>query len=398
MTYSNGSLGCECTNATMTYEGLTNQCICTGGTTLNTETGNCECDAGTWDNNGNCDSCHESCLTCSGGNYDQCTSCKDRAYQDMDNSCGCYGINNSQINGECVCNEGYGWDPPAFSCVAITCDVMCSSCREFADACVGCFAETLLYTYVATYGDTETGTCECGYENMVFSTDYGQCVCQDGTFEDGGFTCLACDSSCATCSGGGNSNCTSCDSTRTLSNGICYCRDNLMLNLAGECNCDQPGYTLDGDDVTGTCAFLTCDDPNCFECIGQADFCTACSSGFVINASDTYGGYTVGTCECSDPQATYTNGQCTCPDGFAPFDDQNGCQQCDSTCATCTNIQYNYCASCVDGREYTPNDPNNPVSGECNCVSNSSAQSDGTCACNAGYTFDAATTSCIHNS
>ena len=151
---------------------------------------------------------------------------------------------------------------------------------------------------------------------MVFSANDGYCVCEDGFFDSGIFTCLACDSSCATCSGGTNGNCTSCDSTRTLNNSVCYCRDNLMLNNAGECNCDQPGYTLDGDEVTGTCASLTCDDANCLECISQADFCTACSTGFLLNASDTqYAGYTVGTCECPNPTMVVIDGVCACPTG-----------------------------------------------------------------------------------
>ena len=42
-----------------------------------------------------------------------------------------------------------------------------------------------------------------------------------------------------------------------------------------------------------------------------------------------------------------------------------------------------------------PNDPIFPMGGECHCVSNSTEQSDGTCACNAGLTFDAATRECI---
>jgi len=51
----------------------------------------------------------------------------------------------------------------------------------------------------------------------------GSCVCLPGFYDNSG-TCEPCNSSCMTCDGPDDDNCTSCDETRELSGNSCSCK------------------------------------------------------------------------------------------------------------------------------------------------------------------------------
>lgn len=156
------------------------------------------------------------------------------------------------------------------------------------------------------------GTCQHCDINSHYDNTRFTCLCNDGYFGTWN-QCSACDSSCATCSGPGYNQCTSCRTGYNLNNGFCVqiCSAGQFLNSTNQC---QSCHT------------------SCATCSGAAsNQCTSCPSG-----------------------STLTNGFCipTCSAGQF-LNSTNQCQSCHTSCATCSGAASNQCTSCPSGTTLT---------------------------------------------
>jgi len=135
------------------------------------------------------------------------------------------------------------------------------------------------------------------------------CGCQDGYFNPAGSSsCLPCDSSCASCSGG----------------------------TANDCNSCKPGYSWDGT--------------KCFQCHASCSQCSGTAASQCVRCTDSaYFLQVDGTCSstCSSPYVAKTNGNykiCDYPCGVNGFVNDN------STCST--SCPYPYNQATVSGIKY----------------------------------------------
>ncbi|CAG8753339.1 11451_t:CDS:2, partial [Acaulospora morrowiae] len=162
----------------------------------------------------------------------------------------------------------------------------------------------------STRDEVQCSTCTTGHV-----LDNGRCVkaCSAGKFVSptDQFTCIACDTTCATCNGPSASQCLSCSNPTQFSlNGVCS---------ANPC---PSSYVA----INTTC--IKC-HPDCLECTGPGlNQCTKCPPNRPILTKE---------------------GQCVevCPIGT--FEDSTGkCQACDPSCSSCTGPKNSQCLGCTD--------------------------------------------------
>lgn len=174
-----------------------------------------------------------------------------------------------------------------------TCGSTCHECSS--SLCTGCFNST--YT-------------------LLFLFWKNQCLggCPNGTYNSNN-TCIACHSSCLTCTGPLYTDCTSCSQNFTLSSsGYCgsvcgagkYESGGVCLNCHANCDYCLSSticYACKASAVMiGTeCQFATCTSP-CSTCLGSVTTCTSCISSKILYQSQCYD---------SCPDGTYlTKGSC----------------------------------------------------------------------------------------
>jgi len=304
--------------------------------------GQCKCNAGYYDDGGNCSACHPTCLTCVGGQSTMCVLCYSPGYI---------------VNGTCTCATGlyYGLNGGTYTCRS--CHSTCLSCSSgLASDCMDCFSNAQQ---------------DSGIRRLLFPA---ACVCQSGFFPDPDpGKCSSCAPQCKECSGPTASLCVTCygPALPSSSPGACQCPAGQYygLNSSFDCrNCSQ----------------------DCKECAdGTTAGCTAC----MLNASLTA---TLGECKCNDGyfpvysstpklcqgcdtacktcdgsgpsscQSCYSNASlvgsaCECDAGFAPIPSVGECSPCDSHCATCQVTNQNYCLTCKENMTLN--------SGSCACIS-----------------------------
>ena len=120
---------------------------------------------------------------------DLCSTCHD-LYRNRCLTCKPHSSPHPSANG-CICDSNYYEAPVSFTrkqCVQ--CSLMCLECS----------------------GPEATHCTSCKDQNMEVKGD-GSCGCKDG-FYPSGTTCQPCDSSCLTCSAGGQNSCLSCSGSR----------------------------------------------------------------------------------------------------------------------------------------------------------------------------------------
>ena len=192
---------------------------------------------------------------------DLCATC-DEIYRNKCLTC----VSGSTKSGDtCQCNSDY-----FESTVSLT-KKECLACSPLCGTCSG----------VAV---TDCGVCR--YPYMEKKGD-GSCGCPDGKYLSG-ISCLDCDSSCLTCSGGGPNACLSCDVSKGLYQDGSSCR-----------SCDPSCKTCSG---VGSSSCLSCDiskgqyeygntckacDPSCKTCSGgSSSNCLSCSiTEFLLSGS-----------------------------------------------------------------------------------------------------------------
>ena len=295
-------------------------CGCGSGWYLNTSTATCV-------------SCDKSCQECTGPSASECSSCSSAWYNLNNGRCVCAGG-----AGGCQCPSDKYYDAGASMCR--DCDASCAECSGHSSQnCTACATDFSLYLgecvcqqstcqcASGTYFDTPSGTCkacnddcqECSgltsnectscKNNLAIpsGSSSGVCTCGDGMFLDlvAGM-CLACSSTCKTCSGPASTQCLQCSSGATLSSGSCICNVGLYF-----------------DQHTAEC--LSC-DASCPICSGpERSQCLSCSAGQILD-----NGYCVDICT---------------PNQYRMSD--MSCQSCDASCQTCSGGSANQCKSCV---------------------------------------------------
>ncbi|CAG8758554.1 25452_t:CDS:2, partial [Racocetra persica] len=159
------------------------------------------------------------------------------------------------------------------------------------------------------------GKVQCNSCLPGFVLDNGNCVktCSPGKVVNpkDNLNCIACDSSCSTCSGPSASECLTCSNTNQFAlNGVC-----------SSTKCPSSYFTK------GT-SCIKC-HPDCAECSGS-DFnqCTKCPSTRPILTS---GGQCVESC----PAGSYT-------------DSTGTCKTCNSDCFSCVGPRSDQCLGCAD--------------------------------------------------
>ena len=283
---------------------------------------------------GYCEQCDSSCNTCSGILSTNCLSCNSGKYL-------------LQANNSCVTCDVDGYYADTLTGHCLRCDMSCKTCSGALNTnCLSCNSGKYLLQANKTcvscdvdgyYADTMTGnciqcdstckTCSGAFPTNCLSCNSGKYLLQannscvtcdvDGYYPDPvtGY-CEQCDASCKACSGGLNTNCVACNSGKYL------------LQANNSCvTCVANGYYA--DIISGNC--LQCDS-RCKTCFGAFPTnCLSCNSGkYLLHANNS-----CVSCNVNGYFADIMTGHC---------------QQCDSSCKTCSGILPTNCLSCNSGK------------------------------------------------
>lgn len=191
--------------------------------------------------------------------------------------------------------------------------------------------ELKVYNYVLTcdtscltcLGETDQDCTSCQSPKLLTGATVGACVqCQSDQYlstATSTYVCTDCDSSCLTCSGGGIDQCQSCSGT-----------DFIDRASIGACQ----------DECTSNQYFKNTVEP--FTCVDCHSDCLTCSGDGDNNCMTCFG----------SKQLTKAVGPTTCIDCLSDqFFDNSGptfiCSDCDSSCLTCSGSEETECTSCT---------------------------------------------------
>ncbi|XP_044284420.1 extracellular matrix organizing protein FRAS1 [Varanus komodoensis] len=234
-----------------------------------------ECPEGWYRQDAHCHSCHPSCKTCGGPSEDECGACHPHAT---------FG------DGKCrtACKEGHYLNLVGY----------CMDCHPLCAQCVADLQGT-------------GGLClECQNPRHLLLRDHCEPECPEGYHKHHG-ACQRCHPSCRACSGRGPSSCTSCDSS-------------LVLSHTGTC--------------TSACSVGFYRDEN-LRCSPCPSPCLSCDSGTSCTS-------------CKDPSQVLLFGECqydSCaPQYYLDFSTKT-CKECDWSCNACSGPQSTDCLQCMEG-------------------------------------------------
>ncbi|XP_055469807.1 proprotein convertase subtilisin/kexin type 5 isoform X3 [Psammomys obesus] len=315
-----------------------------------------------------CKRCDNSCLTCNGPGFKNCSSCPTGYLLDL---------------GTCqmgaICKDGEYVDEQGH-CQA--CEASCAKCR----------------------GPTQEDCTSCPMTRVL---DDGRCVlsCPSWKFESKK-QCHPCHHTCQGCKGSGPSNCTSYKHGRErfLYQGECWencpvghypaegraclpCPDNCELcSNPHVCTRCRSSYFITPADHT--CRKLECGqgefqdseyeecmpcEEGCLGCtVGDPGACTSCAAGYYMFEQRCYKACPEKTfraerecracgtnCSSCDEHECYwceegfflSGGSCVqdCGRGFYGDQALGTCEPCHRACETCTGLGYNQCSSCQEG-------------------------------------------------
>jgi hypothetical protein len=355
---------------------------------------------------GTCVGCHPSCKTCSGGSYNQCTSCWDGTPVSGLGMCGasltplstcakpCSTCFNSADPNACLscpasmiltskftceCQPGYYASNVTGSCMA--CYIFCVTCvGPNYDQCTSCHpsmrirsgainqcdalpgllrttAERVAYSIHRScntalywaYGHKYCTTCKTSavldFVSDMWSATYphGICRCNDGFFmSQSTGACLPCHASCATCVAGDEMNCLTVPPGK---NTVIHPQGNFAV-------CDP---SLEG--------YVNLSNGNCEPCHAS---CLKCWGPLNTNCF---------SCKANAYMSSY---KCLCQTGYYYNTATGTCDACHITCVSCTGPLINQCTgSCREMEILT--------SGKCVCElsghpsSDLTREPDGTC-------------------
>jgi hypothetical protein len=352
---------CKCTNTNtfLNSLGVCEQCHqscaqCTGPletdctwcpvqSTLNSLLGKCSCNEFYYldvsSSPTKCSACFETCKTCKGPNSNDCMTCKPTFIK--------------LSSGECVCEIGYKYASPQFTCDKIlSCDTTCGSCSGISkNQCLTCKSQAIL-------------------------SEQGTCLCDAGYFPQSDGTCPPCDGNCKTCMydpDNINSKCTSCKTGSPPSNNLQYYPSKLSITDSF-CTCEIGWFSDPNNNyvcmpcsqglrgckstssTVATCpsgslyqngqcvcpsryylstSLSTCVLRSGLQCSSQNSLCMACDSASSPCA------------ECPSNSYLGINGQCECATGYGYDGEKNYCAPCHITCSECTMLYSNKCTKCL---------------------------------------------------
>lgn len=281
----------------------------------------CVCDLGFYPDPSpaNCQVCDATCLACSGGAANLCTSCK----------------GNATLSGltpnSCVCGVGFSWNILSSTCQA--CDMTCLRCSDItASSCTSCWPNADL--------NPEHGP--------------GKCECQSGFFASPtSHTCMPCHPTCRLCTTNTASSCIDCFDFAQLSGGACTC---------------LPKAYADPDAASCRPCHINCSsciglmDSQCSSCEsgaylrGPAPNSCLCSPGFYPNPDVSQCSPCLAVCSvCRDSMTCISCNSravltaellCECVPGSFGQPDASNCILCPPSCKSCYDIG---CLDCLQG-------------------------------------------------
>uniref|UniRef100_A0A673CDE4 Proprotein convertase subtilisin/kexin type 5a n=1 Tax=Sphaeramia orbicularis TaxID=375764 RepID=A0A673CDE4_9TELE len=395
----------------------------------NTRTCVSECPRGFWGDRRRCKRCYSSCESCTGSRSDQCTSCQPGHHLTE-------GMNTCTA----ICSDGYYLDHDANMCRM--CSENCLKCTSYS-ICTECKPDTSLQgnrcqrsCAPGFYHDKQEGACKpchqacatclgagfeaCNHCAEGYFMEGWRCVssCSAGFYAtepnpeiaDGHRICRRCESSCLTCVGPSQGNCSSCSSGHSLQEGVCVlntqCADGEFQDSNGKCHaCDETCLKCTGPqskDCISCVSSRALDEGRCVEACARGQYqsggqchlcdhtCATCSDAGPGNCTSCdkdkfgmerymYEGQCVDTCPsafyhtkescepCSDHcrlcssstrclkcNSSYylSDGACTrleCGEGEVEDPDYNNCMTCEEGCKKCVLYNPRHCLSCIEG-------------------------------------------------
>ncbi len=342
---------CVCAS---TYYPTSSGCsACPAHSHYNSTQGTCSCDTNYTISNGQCVAITYCPFNAFWNSTSQKCQCNTPGQYVIDGYCQVCPPNSYYNGTQCVCNSG-------FYMSGSLCTQNCVNGTWNGVTCV-CWSGY----YVIS------GTCRLCDANSRYDNTRFTCVCNDGYFGTWD-QCSTCASSCKTCSGPANNQCTSCPTGSSLSNGYCTptCASGQFLNssnlcqscmancvncfTATTCNSCALGYTY----INGICA------PTCAsgQFLNSSNLCQSCMANCATCLSAT-------TCSVCATGFSFNNGVCApiCSTGQF-LNSSNLCQPCLANCATCNTATT--CTVCATG--YTANTANNAGTVVTSCSQNPS--------------------------
>ncbi|TFK72872.1 hypothetical protein BDN72DRAFT_869384 [Pluteus cervinus] len=244
------------------------------------------CPSSAFSNGGSCSPCASQCQTCTGGTANDCVICASGTFA-LNGAC--VGVNSdgvcsgTNLIADNIKKECDSCGPKCTTCRisgfnagSLPTDVQCTGCLPgFVLSQGQCVESCPSGTFLSPQDNLTCQPCDSSCGTCVGSSTFcltcsnnqlasnGRCVtsCPSNTFSSSG-SCLSCHPDCATCSGSGFNQCTSCPADRPiLNNGRCLC------------TCSKTQFF---DPVSSSCQ--TCDS-SCSSCSGPGPSnCLACSS------------------------------------------------------------------------------------------------------------------------
>lgn len=331
-----------------------------------------------------CITCHATCQSCSGAGAAHCSSCMaDAEMQGAQPS-------------NCICISGYLPSPESDNCVP--CYNGCLSCYSPAEAdCYECYSSA----------------------SLVGGKAPSSCACDSGYFPDTDIiNCSACHSSCFTCTGPGDTECSVCYPNAMENGGTCACSP-MYFPSPNVAKCQACHYTCLActgtslidctscfPDATPQSACI-CDshyypNPASNNCSICAEICTTCDSGSTNNCLSCYSG--------AGLSLGILRGQCACLLHHYTLSNAAHCLPCHPSCYSCWNGDVPDCLSCYDYASLANGTrsecicdlryfPNNHA-GQCenchySCVKCDSASASDCTACDPNATLSAGTCTCV---
>ncbi|KAF7294566.1 Extracellular matrix protein FRAS1 [Mycena indigotica] len=287
-------------------------------------------------------------------------------------ACNCLN-GNCNPDGSCACNSGWTTADNGTSCAKCAsgffststgdckvCKLGCASCADLTGNCLTC---------ATRFTQDQNDATKC----TPLPSSANGVTCPDGSFSDG-TNCTPCSGSCSTCSGPTSNDCTSCPTSRFLTNngscvsasstGVCEGSNLIADNNKGKC--DTCGAKCTSCSIASFNVASTVNQLKCTGCIkgsvlSNGQCIESCPSGSFLSPKDnmtcttcdpscsTCSGSSTSCLTCPNNQVA-SNGKCvsTCPSNT--FSSSGACLSCHPDCATCTGGSFSQCASCPPNR------------------------------------------------
>ncbi|XP_028273367.1 proprotein convertase subtilisin/kexin type 5 [Parambassis ranga] len=274
------------------------------------------------DSDGKCHACDATCLKCTGPQSEDCISCASSRALD---------------EGRCVAACAKGRYQSGGQCHL--CDHTCATCVEAGPAnCTSC--------------DTD----RFGVERYLYK---GLCVdaCPEAFYHTKEMTCEPCSDHCRLCTS--PNHCLKCNSSYYISDGVCTklecgegevedpdyddcmaceegCKKCVLYNPRHCLSCIEGFYNFQ-DGCYKNCPAKTYSLEEEMTCVPCDDNCVSCDEH---------------ECYWCETDLFLSEGRCVsaCPDGFYGDEDTNECEECHSDCVACSGPEDEDCLSCEEGQ------------------------------------------------